>query len=136
MISAVLALQTAVKSLLSADATLTSAIGAARIYDGAPRDAAVPFVSLDEIVTRRRDGLAAMLEEHRFTLRIWSKAGGKREAVAIADRIVALLDDAQPALSGHRVVRLYLETSDARVAKDRVATETALRFVALTEPIG
>ncbi|MDR3373168.1 MAG: DUF3168 domain-containing protein [Ancalomicrobiaceae bacterium] len=136
MISAVLALQSAIKALLSADASLTAAIGAARIYDGAPRDAAVPFVSLDEIVSRRRDGLGAPLEEHRFTVRVWSKSGGKRQALTIADRVVALLDDAAPTLAGHRVVRLYLEASDARAAKDRIATETALRFVALTEPTG
>lgn len=136
MTSAVFALQSAVKALLAADAALTALIGGARIYDGPQRDQTPPFVSLDEIVTRRRDGLLARLEEHRFTLRIWTKTGGKREGLAIADRILTLVDDAQPALSGHRVVRLYLEASDSRAAKDRTTVETSLRFVALTEPTG
>ena len=136
MISAVLALQTTAKALLAADAALSGLLGGARIYDGAQRDTTPPFVALDEIVTRRRDGLAAPLEEHRLTLRVWTKAGARRESAIIADRVITLLDDAAPALSGHRVVRLYLEASDVRAAKDRVATETILRFVALTEPQG
>ena len=129
MKSAVLELQTAIKGALA------TGIPGASIYDGAPRNAAVPFLSVDEIVTRRRDGLDAMIEEHRFAIRVWSKAGGKSEAVTLADSVIALLDDAQPTMSDHRVIRLYLDTSDSRAAKDRIAVETTLRFVALTEPL-
>ncbi len=134
MTSAALPLQSAIRSLLAADAVLTGLLGAARIFDGAPRDTPVPFVSLDDIVSKRRDGLAATIEEHRITLRVWSKAGGKSEAMAAADRIVALLDDAAPILAGHRVIRLLIEQTESRLAKDRLSAETALRFLALTEP--
>jgi hypothetical protein len=129
MKSAVLELQTAIKALLVAG------MPTATIYDGAPRNAPVPFVSLDEIVTRRKDGLDAMIEEHRFSIRVWSKAGGKTEAVTLADAVITLLDDAQPTMPDHRVIRLYLDTSDSRAAKDRIAVETTLRFVALTQPL-
>jgi hypothetical protein len=128
MKSAVLQLQTAVKAAVAAALPTTA------IYDGAPRNVPVPFVSLDEIVTKRKDGLFAMLEEHRFAIRIWSKAGGKVEAVTLADAIIVALDDAHPAMPDHLVVRMYLDTSDSRVVKDRIAVETTLRFVAITEP--
>jgi hypothetical protein len=129
MKSAVLELQTAVK------ATVAAALPTSAIYDGAPRNAAVPFISFDEIVTKRKDGLDAMIEEHRFAIRVWSKAGGKTEAVTLADTIIATLDDAAPAMPDHRVIRMYLDTSDSRAAKDRIAVETTLRFVALTQPL-
>ena len=129
MKSAVLELQTAIKTRVA------TALGSTPLYDGAPRNAAVPFVSIDEIVTKRKDGLNAMIEEHRLAIRIWSKAGGKIEAVTIADQVITVLDDAQPTMTDHRVIRMYLDTSDSRVAKDRIAVETTLRFVALTEPV-
>ncbi len=129
MKSAVLELQTAIRSMLAA------ALPMVRIYDGAPRNANVPFLSFDEIVTRRKDGLDAMIEEHRFAVRVWSKTGGKTEAVTLADSVIAALDDAHPAMPDHLVIRMYLDTSDSRAAKDRIAVETTLRFVALTEPV-
>jgi hypothetical protein len=129
MKSAVLELQLAVKALLAAG------MPAAVIYDGAPRNAPVPFLSLDEITTRRKDGLDAMIEEHRFAVRVWSKAGGKSEAVTLADTVIGLVDGAEPTMPDHRVIRLYLDTSDSRAARDRIAVETTLRFVALTQPV-
>jgi hypothetical protein len=116
-------------------AALVAGMPTIKIYDGAPRNAAVPFLSVDEIVTKRKDGLDAVIEEHRFAIRVWSKAGGKSEAVTLADAVIALLDDAQPAMTDHRVIRMYLDGSDSRAAKDRIAVETTLRFVALTEPL-
>jgi len=129
MRSAVLPLQTAIR------AALASALPSANLYDGAPRNAVAPFLSFDEITTRRKDGLDAMIEEHRFSLRVWSKAGGKTEAVTLADQVIAALDDAAPTMPDHRVIRLYLDSSDSRAARDRLAVETTLKFVALTEPL-
>ena len=129
MKSAVLELQVAVKAVLVAGLPTTP------VYDGAPRNAAVPFISLDEITTRRKDGLNAMIEEHRFVIRVWSKAGGKTEAVTLADQVITLLDDARPTMPDHLVIRLYLDTSDSRVVRDRIAVETTLKFVAITEPL-
>lgn len=110
-------------------------LGAVPLHDGAPRNAPVPFASFDEITTKRRDGLMAVIEEHRFAIRLVSRAGGKREAVTLADRMIAALDDARPPMTDHRVIRLYVDTTDSRMTKDRTAVETTLRFVCLTEPL-
>lgn len=128
MRSASLQLQAAVLALARA------ALAPVNLTDGGQRNASVPFASIDEITSRRRDGLLAVIEEHRFAIRIWSKAGGKAEAITLADKVIAALDDATPAMADHRVIRLYLDTSDSRSAKDRIAVETTLKFVCLTEP--
>ena len=136
MIGAALELQSTIRTLLAADAALVAGLGGPRVYDGAPRNQPVPFVSLDEITTRRRDGLNAPLEDHRLTIRVWSKAGGKAEALRLADRVLALVDDASLTLPTHVVVRSRLEASDARLARDRVANEISLTFAILTQPSG
>lgn len=129
MKSAALQLQQAVITLVR------PVLGTVPLYDGAPRNAGVPFASFDEITTKRKDGLMAVIEEHRFAIRLVSKAGGKREAVTLADSVIAALDDARPPMADHRAIRLYLDTSDSRLTKDRIAVETTLKFVCLTEPL-
>jgi hypothetical protein len=129
MKSASLQLQAALLALARA------ALAPVALTDGGLRNAIVPFASFDEMTTRRRDGLMATIEEHRLAIRIWSKAGGKAEAMTLADKVIAALDDAAPVMADHRVIRLYLDASDSRAAKDRIAVETTLKFVCLTEPL-
>ena len=50
--SAARALQEAVFAALVADATLEALLGGAKVFDGAPRNAAAPYVHLGEMVAR------------------------------------------------------------------------------------
>ena len=52
MSGAALALQQAVFALLAADTELAALVGAGRVYDGAPRNAAAPYVHLGEMSAR------------------------------------------------------------------------------------
>ena len=135
MTSAALELQAAIRALLIADPQILATLGGPRVHDGVPRDQSAPCVALDEIVSRRRDGLNAVLEEHRLVLRVWSKSGGKAEAMRLAAGIVTLLDDAAPTLPTHRVIRLAPEASDIKLSRDRTAAEATLRFLILTQPL-
>jgi hypothetical protein len=124
------ALQDAVKARLAADATLTSLIGAGRIHDGPPRNAPLPFVALDEIRSRP---IAPGLVEHRLTLRCWSKAGGKSEAAAAADRIDVLLAATPPVPAGTTLVSFALSSRDLRAGRDRASVVATLEFRAVTQ---
>ncbi|MBB4305037.1 hypothetical protein GGD81_004105 [Rhodobium orientis] len=135
MTHAAFALQKAVYALLSGDADLTSLTGGPRVHDGPPRDAPVPFVALDPVVTRNADGDIAPIEEHSLTLAVLSRAGGKREVYAITERIVALLHDADLALDGHRLVGLRAERQEVRQLADKKSFRGDLRFRAVTEPL-
>jgi hypothetical protein len=135
MSSAASALLAAVKARLAADATLEALLGGpGRIHDGPPRNAPFPHVAFETIESRPVGGLDAPLEEHRLTLTAWSRAGGRREALALADRLDGLLDAAGPALTGHRLVSLALERREARLARDRLTAVATLVFRAATEP--
>lgn len=135
MTSASLALQTAVLARLVADPDLAASALDGRIWDAAPRDPGFPHLVVDEAVSRDRSGLDAPLAEHRLTLRVFSRKGGRREALTLAGRIEAALEAADLALDGHRLVLIRRDATEVRLLKDRLTAEAALRFVALTEPL-
>ncbi len=133
MISSALALQKAVYAALVADDGVGALIGD-RIYDGAPRDAVFPYLTIGRMTatdwsTGSEDGA-----EHRLTLDIWSRAHGKSECHAIAEAIRAVLHDAALALDGHGLINLRCETGDTMRDPDGITFHGRLCFRAVTEP--
>jgi hypothetical protein len=109
------ALQEAVFAVLSGDATLTTLLGGAKVYDGAPRNAVAPYVHLGEATARDWSTATEAGTEVTFAVVAWSREPGRKEVLAIADRVVALLHDAVLTVSGHRLVNLrHLATETAR----------------------
>ncbi len=136
MTHAAFALQKAVFAELSADAELAALVGA-RIYDAAPRAAEFPYVAFGETAERDWGTGSGEGSEHRVTLHAWSRQRGKREALAIAERIVAALHDQALSLDGHLLVNLRREFGEVRRDDDGGAEPTwraLLRFRAVTEP--
>ncbi len=129
------ALQKAVYASLAADTALAALVGGDRIHDAPPRAAAMPYVALDPIVTTDIGASLGEIHEHRLTLVVWSAGKGKREALAILERLVALLHDADLALDDHRLVNLRREREEVRVTDDRRAVRGELRLRAVTEPL-
>jgi hypothetical protein len=131
--SAAVALQQAVFSTLAGDAALSALIGGARLYDGAPRNAAAPYVHLGEFVLRDWSTATEAGLELRFEVVAWSAEPGRSEALSIAARAVELLDDAALAVAGFRLVSLrHLGTATAREKKPEGRRATA-RFRARVE---
>ena len=135
MTAAALALQTAVLARLVADTGLAASALAGRIFDAVPRAAAFPHLAVGPATVRDRSGLDAPLAEHRLTLRIFSRKGGRREVLTLAGLAEAALDGASLALDGHRLVLMRREATEVRLLRDRLTAEAAIRLVALTEPL-
>ena len=133
--TASLALQTAVLERLRGDAAVAASPLAGRVHDAAPRDASFPHLVVDEAVSRDRSGLAAPLAEHRLSLRLFSRKGGRHEVATLAGLVETALTDADLTLDGHRLVLLRRDATEIRLRRDRVTAEAVLRFVALTEPL-
>ena len=72
--------------------------------------------------------------EQLFTLHVWSKAKGKKEAIEIMDAARAALHDRALPLDGHALVNLRLEFSEVRFDDDQSVYHGLLRFRAVTEP--
>lgn len=127
-------LQKAVFARLAGDAALVALLGGTRIYDDVPRGAAFPYVTFGPNTTRDWSTGTEMGSEHLLTLRAWSKAGGEKEVHLVLEAIRAALHEAAVTLTGHRLVSLRHETSDAMRGADGETYQGIARFRALTEP--
>jgi len=115
---AALALQEAVFAALAGDAGLTALIGAGNVFDGAPRNAAAPYLHLGEVTARDWSTGTEAGAEVRFAVVAWSREAGRREALRIAGRVQEVLHGAELAVAGWRVVNLrHVATETARADK-------------------
>lgn len=129
-------LQQAVHAALSGDAALLALLGGAKIYDGAPQDAAFPYVVIDQMQQRDWSTGTEAGAEHMLMLHVWSRYGGKKEAHAVADACRAALEGALLTLAGHRLINLRHQYSELKRDADGETQHGVLRFRAVTEPLG
>lgn len=130
-----LALQQAVVAALSADSGLLAALGGPRLYDDTPQPLSFPYVTIGQTTIRASDGDLAPADEHIFTLHVWSRAKGRREALAIIGELCRALHDQPLTLTGHRLVNLRHDFSEARRERDGDTIHGIARFRAVTEPL-
>jgi hypothetical protein len=129
-------LQRAIFAALSGSAGLVAALDGERIFDHAPAHVAFPYItfgrtSIYDWSTGTESGV-----EQLFTLHVWSKAKGKKEALEIMDEARAALHDQSLPLDGHALANLRLEFSEVRFDDDLSVYHGLLRFRAVTEPTG
>jgi len=126
-------LQKAIFAALGANAELTALVGS-RIMDHAPANVAFPYItfggtSFYDWSTGTESGT-----EQLFTLHVWSKGKGKKEALAIMELVRETLHDAALPLDGHSLVNLRMEFCEARYDDRNEAQHGLVRFRAVTEP--
>jgi hypothetical protein len=128
-------LQKALFAALAGDSALTALLGGLKIFDHAPADVRFPYVtfgrtSIYDWSTGTEGGT-----EQLFTLHIWSKARGKKEALDIMEAVKGSLDDAALALDEHHLVNLRFEYGEVLYDDDISLHHGLLRFRAVTEDI-
>ncbi len=134
MTSAAWGLQKSVYATLSADAPLTTLLGADRIHDSVPQGAAFPYIVIDQTQVRDWSTGTEPGAEHILLLHVWSRYDGKREVCEIADAARAALDGAELVLDGHRLIAFDHQYSDLRRDEDGKTLHGIVRFRAVTEP--
>ena len=135
MSSPVLALRRAVLAALSSDSALTALLGGAHVYDEAPPGAPAPRIAFSDAQARDWSAQDSRGAEQVFVVTVWSDARGMREALDVADRVIALLDEAALTLAGHKLIDLrFLALATRREQNGRYA-RADIRFRATTEAI-
>src|SRR5262245_39109584 len=134
MSSASWSLQQSVFAALTADSALTSLLGGARIYDDVPQGTGLPYLTLGQSTERDWSTGTEDGNEHILTLHVWSNARGKKQAHDIIAAVRSALHDQPLTLTGHRLVNLRHEFSEARRDPDGEAIHGIARFRAVTEP--
>ena len=126
-------LRRAIRATLLADATLTSQLGGAKVFDDAPSGTPTPYVIFAD--TQWRDWSATLSRgaEQIFVLSVWSTQRGVREALDIAERIIELLDEAPLTLGGAHLVDLRFTQLETRRDNAGRFARANLRFRATTE---
>ena len=71
--------------------------------------------------------------EQSLGIVVWSEPGGARTALAVAERLDTILDDAALTLDGHRLVNLRVTEISGERDKDTRLTRVTLRLRAVTE---
>jgi len=128
------ALQQAVFARLTSDAALTALLGGARVYDDVPVRAAFPYVTFAQGAERDWSTGNEAGAEHALVLHVWSRAGGRKELLAIMEALRVSLHDAALTLTGHRLINLRHEASEVRREGDGETYHGIVRLRAVTEP--
>lgn len=134
MASAGFEVQKAIHAKLTGDLTVVGLLGGARVYDEVPRGADYPYLTLGQSTLRDWSTGSEDGHEHLLTLHVWSRANGRREAHEIMSAVQEALHDAPIPVSGHRLVNLRHEFSDALRDSDGETYHGIVRYRAVTEP--
>ena len=128
------ALQQSIFAALAANATLVALLGGPRVYDDVPQASAFPYLTFGHSLVRDWSTGSEDGSEHVVTLHVWSQGKGKKEAHEIMGAVRTALHDQALSLSGHRLVNLRHELSEARREPDGDTTHGIVRYRAVTEP--
>ncbi len=127
------ALAASLRAAALADEDVQAVLGA-RIYDEPPADVAFPYATLGRVETRASDAQGVDALDHAVTLHVWSRYGGRAEALDAIGALRNALHDAALTVDGRRLVLLYAVYADVFRAGDGRTTHGVLRLRALTEP--
>ena len=135
MASASFALQKAIFSKLTTDAGVLAVLGGARVYDEVPVRAEFPYVTFGQTTERDWSTSTEAGQEHIFTLHVWSRGRGRREADEILSAAGAALHNQVLTLAGYKLINLRHEFTDARRDPDGETFHGVSRYRAVTEPV-
>ncbi|MFK9079602.1 DUF3168 domain-containing protein [Pseudomonas neuropathica] len=103
------------------------------VYDGAPMDTPMPYISFDREVSVNTRPISGRKRETRMLyLSVWSDAHGQAEVKRINGEIVAALDERRLSLTVGRVVSVRVEQADAQRDADGVTYQGSIAVRVIT----
>ena len=103
------------------------------IYDGAPLNAEMPYVSIDREVSVNSSPIAGRKRETRLLyLSVWSDAVGQAEVKRINGEVIAALDERRLPLEVGRAVSIRVEQVDAQRDADGITYQGAITVRVIT----
>lgn len=103
------------------------------VYDGAPLDTPMPYISFDREISANTRPIAGRKREQRLIyLSVWSDAHGQAEVKRINGEIVAALDERRLPLTVGRAVSVRVEQADAQRDADGVTYQGSITVRVIT----
>ncbi len=136
MSSPILPLRAAILEHVGGDAILRDLMGGSlRLYDEVPRAAEPVYALFSEVSAADWSTDLDRGHEQDVSLVVWAREGSARTGLLAAERLAELLDDADLALSGHRLVSLRVTTLAAARDRETNLARVTLRLRAVTEVV-
>ncbi|QQE82884.1 DUF3168 domain-containing protein [Pseudomonas putida] len=103
------------------------------IYDGAPLNADMPYVSIDREVSVNSSPISGRKRETRLLyLSVWSDAVGQAEVKRINGEVIAALDERRLPLGVGRAVSVRVEQADAQRDADGITYQGSITVRVIT----
>lgn len=132
--SAERALAAAMRNALLAGDGVKAVLGnPARIYDDPPPDPVFPYATFGRFESKPADASGGEAIEHAVTLHVWSRYGGRAEALDALGAMRAALHNAPLGVEGQTLVLLLAQFADVFRSGDGRTTHGVLRMRAITE---
>lgn len=132
--SAERALIAALRAAALAHAGVTALVGD-RVYDDPPSDVVFPYLTLGRAESRPVDASSAEALEHAVTLHVWSRHGGRAEALDVIAALRAALHNAPLSVADRRLVLLFVQFTDVFRSGDGRTMHGVVRVRAITEAL-
>ncbi len=103
------------------------------VFDGAPMDTDMPYVSFDREISTNISPIAGRKRQRRLIyLSVWSDAHGQAEVKRILGEVVAALDERRMPLTVGRAVSVRVEQADAQRDADGVTYQGSITVRVIT----
>lgn len=103
------------------------------VFDGAPMDTDMPYVSFDREISTNISPIAGRKRQQRLIyLSVWSDAHGQAEVKRILGEVVAALDERRMPLTMGRAVSVRVEQADAQRDADGVTYQGSVTVRVIT----
>lgn len=131
--SAEIALAAAIRAAVL-DAVSVQSIVSDRVYDDPPPGVTFPYITIGRIESRAIDVSEREALEHGMTLHVWSRYGGRAEALEVIAALRGCLHNAALDVADRRLVLLFAQFADVFRSGDGITTHGVVRLKAITEP--
>lgn len=103
------------------------------VFDGAPMDTDMPYVSFDREISTNISPIAGRKRQRRLIyLSVWSDAHGQAEVKQILGEVVAALDERRLPLTVGRAVSVRVDQADAQRDADGVTYQGSVTVRVIT----
>ncbi|MEQ1493236.1 MAG: DUF3168 domain-containing protein [Terricaulis sp.] len=131
--SAEIALAAAVRAAAMDDVGVQGVV-ADRVYDDPPPGVTFPYITIGRVESKPLDSSEREAFEHGLTLHVWSRYGGRAEALEVIAALRGCLHNAALNVADRRLVLLFAQFADVFRSGDGITTHGVLRLKAITEP--
>jgi hypothetical protein len=131
-VSAETALAAAIRAAVMEDGGVQAFI-ADRVYDDPPPDVTFPYMTIGRLESKPMDASEREALEHAVTLHVWSRYGGRAEALDVIAALRACLHNASLDVADRRLVLIFALFTDVFRSGDGRTTHGVLRLRAITE---